>query len=1063
MVEGREYLIEKAPEAEMRAERNSQSHLYDAIIPVDFMSTGVLQKNSKWSDGLQQFLEMKHQLAISPMTSVTNYMSNIHFFQRYINSKGIFGVTGTLGGDAEKDFLLQHYKTSSCVIPTHRWKKVVELPTVQVQGGKAKWLQEVCETAWEVAKKGQVVLIICGDVKTANEVHTHVSKPPTAAYPITMYTVSGRDEIENRTFRGGNIIVATNLAGRGTDIQVAKEVNACGGLFVLLTHFPTSQRVEKQVFGRTARKGNTGMVQMIVNKEQLDYAYQGRSVGFMRQLREQRELNHIQLMEAEFSVIDVKEKLFSAFCEFLDKFRQKFSAAEKTNCDGMMIRDIPQCFKNYRSIFDYYPAVNSLKESWAFWLMQNDERIREHKTQTQFQGLVKDLREELEQRSRSLLRGQSKNLHDHIKQAAGRTDLHRWNRSEGYGAKDYWHRAAECDRFYAAVALYNTAFVTINLGKRNYMSEAKELLQEAQNLADVFLSETANTMMLCYLSVTSDFRCHHENRNFLMQMQVRMNIFKSWKDYMKNALDKIEALQKSKDDAITECSSVYCLLAEKDFITANELRMMYQYGLGIVFEVKKKPRFSIDALICFLIGVLQVVAGVVVCVISCGAASTIGMGLINEGVSDIISGSIGMITGSFSWAEWAISKSIRIGVSLLCAGFTFVRNVGLKSPRALLQAGSKTLFVKSAASITLKQCTKHAVKYTVQELAKQGVLSALNYITDKGFKAAFENIFRSEFEKTVSSLIKENRKVDAAVTQIICQEVPKSAINSETDDFEMNIESEKRLRELLKYVTAKVIPDLITDLTKVHKVLSILSQVSNAALSAVENQTASGVVFTISKVLETAEYTTKVIEMLKAVPTKGIINEQFVPQFLTEMEHLQKKVDVDDKKRDFKDVIRLKEDFVGEIAKNVSEAFVNAFVAHLTSITSRLTSSMVNNRIGRCVENVLGRHESVAFFDNQRINHKLRMAVTDKACTLTPSERRLVSSYIDRLSRADVPASGIDIHLLTKSKFLNGKGIRIIVTDDKGKTVNVEHYEGTQKSRGHITLRLVKRKDTSKQ
>ena len=89
MVEGREYMIEKAPEAETKGDSDKESHQYDAIIPVDFMSSGVLQKNSKWGEGLQQFLEMKHQLAISPLTTVTNYMSNIHYFQRYLSGKGI--------------------------------------------------------------------------------------------------------------------------------------------------------------------------------------------------------------------------------------------------------------------------------------------------------------------------------------------------------------------------------------------------------------------------------------------------------------------------------------------------------------------------------------------------------------------------------------------------------------------------------------------------------------------------------------------------------------------------------------------------------------------------------------------------------------------------------------------------------------------------------------------------------------------------------------------------------------------------------------------------------------
>ena len=60
---------------------------YDAIIPVDFASTGVLEKNKRYSEGIQQFLEMKHQLALSDVTMTTNFMSNFSFYRRQSNQR----------------------------------------------------------------------------------------------------------------------------------------------------------------------------------------------------------------------------------------------------------------------------------------------------------------------------------------------------------------------------------------------------------------------------------------------------------------------------------------------------------------------------------------------------------------------------------------------------------------------------------------------------------------------------------------------------------------------------------------------------------------------------------------------------------------------------------------------------------------------------------------------------------------------------------------------------------------------------------------------------------------
>ncbi|XP_042578929.1 uncharacterized protein LOC122137236 [Cyprinus carpio] len=169
MTRGREYMIDTSPAAERDIANSQDRDKYNAVIPVDFKASGVLEKNKKWGNGLQQFLEFKHQLAISPLSNVTNYLSNFHYFKRYLSGRGIFGVSGTLGGKADQDFLAKHYKATSYIVPAHRHKRVVELPVIQVKGGNHQWIQTICETSWKVAERGQVVLVICEDVKTADE------------------------------------------------------------------------------------------------------------------------------------------------------------------------------------------------------------------------------------------------------------------------------------------------------------------------------------------------------------------------------------------------------------------------------------------------------------------------------------------------------------------------------------------------------------------------------------------------------------------------------------------------------------------------------------------------------------------------------------------------------------------------------------------------------------------------------------------------------------------------------------------------------------------------------
>ncbi|KAK3546562.1 hypothetical protein QTP70_028510 [Hemibagrus guttatus] len=450
MTKGREYMIERSLSAQGIDVDEDDQHMYHAIIPVDFQASGMLEKRKRWGDGLQQFLEMKHQLTLSPLSNVTNYMSNSHFFKRYLSGKGIFGVSGTLGGDADKGFLARHYKTDSYVIPAHQRQKVTELPAVQVRGGTEQWIQTICATVSKVSKRGQVVLVVCEDVNTANALNDKIEAETQNL--VTMYTMSESHNIENQEFNRGQIIITTNLGGRGTDIKVTEEVNRCGGLFVLLTYFPNNRRVEKQVFGRTGRKGTPGMVQVILNHDRLAMAYQGHSIEVMRELREEYEVNRIKDMEKEkLAEIEMKEELFSTFCQFLSDFDKHYSTSEKIDLYELKVKDIPHYFETFHSKMDYHPALNALKESWGIWLILHTDQINVHNDLTE---LKKDLIQHLQDKSNKLLQGHSENLYDHIQQALGRTALHLQNKNKcDYGAKTYWKKASESDNYYRAVAL----------------------------------------------------------------------------------------------------------------------------------------------------------------------------------------------------------------------------------------------------------------------------------------------------------------------------------------------------------------------------------------------------------------------------------------------------------------------------------------------------------------------------------------------------------------------------------------------------------------------------------
>ncbi|CAF1257028.1 unnamed protein product, partial [Didymodactylos carnosus] len=168
------------------------------------------------------------------------------------------------------------------------------------------------------------------------------------------------DVVGNR-IQSGEIIVATNLAGRGTDLKTSPNVEKNGGLHVCLTYLPNNLRVEDQAFGRTSRQGHRGTSQMILNSqrtfEQLRSIHPEYSITNPRRTfthsmeiicdwRQEAERIHLEQMRRDEIVeIKLKDQLFQRFCQLLNKLRQQNDNV-------------------YRLL--------SVKEQWGLWLKSMD-------------------------------------------------------------------------------------------------------------------------------------------------------------------------------------------------------------------------------------------------------------------------------------------------------------------------------------------------------------------------------------------------------------------------------------------------------------------------------------------------------------------------------------------------------------------------------------------------------------------------------------------------------------------------------------------------------------------
>ncbi len=215
------------------------------IYPVDFQSTGVVQLNRHWGGGIQQFIEMKHRLSLTIMSLVTNFLSNIKFFQRY---KILHGVSGTLGSEADKMFMKDMYDVEFFKILSNRRYKIFQLPGI-MSSTEREWKQCVCnqiknEILSTPFRDGRAALVICSDIEKATMFKCLIEKE-VPDLKVILYARSDCDDqkkVVEEYLQANTVIVATNLAGRGTDFKVDESVSEAGGLFVLSTFLPRNTR-----------------------------------------------------------------------------------------------------------------------------------------------------------------------------------------------------------------------------------------------------------------------------------------------------------------------------------------------------------------------------------------------------------------------------------------------------------------------------------------------------------------------------------------------------------------------------------------------------------------------------------------------------------------------------------------------------------------------------------------------------------------------------------------------------------------------------------------------------
>lgn len=226
--------------------RDGKIELVDAF-------TGRIMEGRSYSEGLQQAIQAKEMVEIEPETKTMATITYQNFFRMFDK---LCGMTGT--AKTEEQEFIDIYNMRVNVVPTNKPVIRQDLKDSIYASYQAKWMA-VVEKVKELYEKGQPVLVGTAQIEDSELLHELLINAEIPHTVLNAKQNASEAEIISHAGQVKAVTIATNMAGRGTDIKPSPEALALGGLYVLGTDKAESRRIDNQLRGRSGRQGDPGV------------------------------------------------------------------------------------------------------------------------------------------------------------------------------------------------------------------------------------------------------------------------------------------------------------------------------------------------------------------------------------------------------------------------------------------------------------------------------------------------------------------------------------------------------------------------------------------------------------------------------------------------------------------------------------------------------------------------------------------------------------------------------------------------------------------------------------
>lgn len=251
--------VETAIEAELFYRLDREYVVHEGEIVIVDESTGRMMEGRKWQRGLHQAVEVKEAVVVTETTHHAAQVTVQSFFRQY---RFLAGMTGT-AVQARRE-LRKVYSIGVSAIPTNERcvRREIAPEVFATDDDRNHYL---VEQVVELVRQKRAVLIGTPSVQASEELGRMLTRASVSHVILNARHEAEEAKIVEKAGRPGRVSIATNMAGRGTDIIPQEDVLVGGGLHVIGTSIHSSARIDRQLVGRTARQGNPGTFQFLLS------------------------------------------------------------------------------------------------------------------------------------------------------------------------------------------------------------------------------------------------------------------------------------------------------------------------------------------------------------------------------------------------------------------------------------------------------------------------------------------------------------------------------------------------------------------------------------------------------------------------------------------------------------------------------------------------------------------------------------------------------------------------------------------------------------------------------